>query len=236
MPVSGTGWSLWTVPAGLSADSGILPPTARTDILAQWPRLKWDTWTRSEIMAVRGYPVGEASSAALAAPVAVSAMTTVDSLEVGNGPTDSKPSAVTIRVATNGTAELPNGPVALATPEALPEPVEETAGLATGDRSCSECGGPLPAQSRPERIVCSQRCRQRRHDRLRKSRARPPAEELPLAAVPAPEAEVAGPLPVPLGDHEVGVLEAIMHLSAMLPEGWHAEVGRENVTLSWCTG
>ena len=50
---------------------------------------------------------------------------------------------------------------------------------------------------------------------------------LPLAAVP---------VPVPLGDHEAGVLEAIMHLSAMLPEGWHAEVGRENVTLSWCTG
>ena len=64
-------------------------------------------------------------------------------------------------------------------------------------------------------------------------------------APPRPDAEVeneasrestansSGPgAPVPLGDHEAGVLEAIMHLSAMLPEGWHAEVGGGNVTLS----
>ncbi len=142
---------------------------------------KWDTWTRSEIMAVRGYDASPGS----AAPVGRTM--TVDSLEVANGdpPPNGKPSAVTIPVATNATAASSKGSVAVPITEALPEGAHATVGFSTAERACSECGVPLPAQSRPEWVVCSQRCRQRRHDRMRKSR-RPQVKALPLAAVPAP--------------------------------------------------
>ena len=195
---------------------------------------KWDTWTRDEILAIRGYPSCQASSPALATPEACPPVTTDANLEASNGvlPPNSKPSVLTIAVATD-TSQLPNGPVPLGTPEALPEPVEETVGLATGDRSCSECGLPPPAQSWPERVVCSQGCRQVRHDRLRKSR-RPRVEVPALAAVPdRVETEVLGSLPVPLGGNDAGVLEAVVRLSTLLPAGWRAEVGPGSVTLSW---
>ncbi len=153
---------------------------------------KWDTWTRSEIMAVRGY------DASLASGAPVGRTMTVDSLEVANGapPPNGEPSAVTVPVATNATPVSSKGSVAVPITEALPKEAHATVGFSTAERACSECGLPLPAQSRPERVVCSQRCRQRRHDRMRKSRMRPPVKALPLAAVP---------VPVPLGDHEAGV-------------------------------
>ncbi len=66
---------------------------------------RWDTWTRSEIMAVRGY--GASSSSAV--PVGRSGMTTDDKLEV-NG-SQSVPSALSnpeaVAGATNGSASLP---------------------------------------------------------------------------------------------------------------------------------
>jgi hypothetical protein len=127
---------------------------------------RWDTWTRDEILAIRGY----AASPASAAPIGCSGLTTDDSEATnGAGPPNGKPSAVTPLVATDGTAASPIGPAALTTPEALPKAINGPVGLRTAARACSECGGPLPVQSRPERVVCSPRCRQRRHDRLRKS-------------------------------------------------------------------
>ena len=196
---------------------------------------KWDTWTRSEIMAVRGYPSSQAISPVLVTQ-AGPAMVTAVSLEATNGtaPPGTKPSVVTTPVATNGTSELLNGSVALATPEALPEDAEETTGLSTGDRSCIECGEPLPEASRLSRVVCSQRCRQRRHDRMRKPRVRPTAKALPLATVPAPpKAEAAGAVAVVPGGHEGCVLDAVVRLSTRLPEGWRVEIEAGTVTLSW---
>ena len=117
-------------------------------------------------MAARRYEV----SPGPAALVTRSDMTAKDNLEVSNG------------------RASPNGPAALSNPEALPDAAEGAASPSTGGRACSECGEPLPAESRRERVVCSPRCRQLRHDRLRKSKVRPQVEQPRLATGPAPPA------------------------------------------------
>ena len=99
---------------------------------------KWDTWTRSEIMAVRGY------DASLASGAPVGRTMTVDSLEVANGapPPNGEPSAVTVPVATNATPVSSKGSVAVPITEALPkEPTRPWASVPYG-RACSECGPP----------------------------------------------------------------------------------------------
>ncbi len=173
---------------------------------------RWDTWTRSEIMAVRGYE----TSPARATSVGRSGMTTDDRLEasIGTAPPNGQSSVRITPVVTNRTAASPTGPLA---------PASSKVGLNTGERACSECGGPLPAESRSERVICSPRCRQLRHDRLRKSRVRPQDRASQLLAVPGPmEVEAAGAVPVALGG----------------PRGWRARGGgvREHAAPRWPAG
>ena len=100
--------------------------------------------------------------------------------------------------------------MALSLPEVR---AEATNGAATchtalsgqADRSCSGCRGPLPAthSSGAERLTCSPRCAQHRHNRLRHNRLRqpkesPPMKALQLATVPSDvEARAAPAVPGP---------------------------------------
>ena len=175
-------------------------------------------------------------------------MTTDDKLEV-NG-SQSVPSALSnpeaVAGATNGSASLP-GPRVLRAAEALPEEAGPATGRPTASavrpvRTCSECGGALPQQSRPERATCSPRCAQLRHSRLRKSRVDPqvrvseratvaaPLEVEAVSVVPGPpETTSDGPMPPSGGT----LLDAVVHLSTLLPAGWSAEIGPGSITLSW---
>ena len=155
--------------------------------------------------------------------------------------------------ATNGSENSHNEPAALSTPEVLPD---ATNGAATShaalpvrtDRSCNECGGPLP-ESHPsgaERLTCSPRCAQLRHNRLRHNRLRNPKEShemkaLQLATVPTDAGAETAPAVVSTPDGppsvpEARMFDAAMSLSTLLPTGWRAELGRGSITLSWIAG
>jgi hypothetical protein len=252
MPASGTGRNYRTV-RGHEADALVVEATAgeraraRTvairphrredDTVAEKPE-RWDTWTRSELLAIRGYPLGsENSPAPVGLHMGGSAVQVDDSLEAGNG-----------------SEMISQGrPQGLEAPEGLPEangikPSTTALEVPLG-RSCSECGGSVPAGSHPGRATCSPPCAQRRHDRLRKSREALRVKVLPpggQAAFPGPvpvleaegnEAESAfgGEAPAPPGQERLGpdVLEDLVHLSTLIPCGWHAEVGPGSVVLSW---
>jgi hypothetical protein len=192
----------------------------------------WDTWTRTELLAARGYSAGPESPPALAASVAPPGMTTDSNLELANGtaPASSELSARATPVATNGTE------ASLSAPGTSPEAAEETAGSSAGDRTCSECGAPLPVEYRPERVICSPPCRQRRHDQLRRSRVRSQMKKLESSTVDASPVALAGPLPLIDGQvsgREASVLKAAVQLSTALPAGWRAELEDGTVTLSW---
>lgn len=236
---------------------------------------RFDTWTRTELLTARGYdmspevsPVPTTNGSATSQN-GTSALSTPEALaETANGSatrTTDEPGTAGVPVATNGSESSQSGPEALSSPEVLPEATETTNGVAkshtalqgqTG-RSCSECEGPLPAshQSGAERLTCSPRCAQLRHNRLRHNRLREPKENpqmkaLQLATGPAPvevgtASAVSGPsLPTANGHApnghtsvpEASVLEAVVHVSELLPVGWHAELGPGSVTLSWCAG
>ena len=169
---------------------------------------KWDTMTRTEVLIARGYDAEtiagngrhvEASPAPTGAYVGRLPVDTGEGLEAANGSEISQ-----------------SGPEALSSPEVSPEAAEAAAGPPkilsrtldgqTG-RSCSECNGPLPAPhpGGTERLTCSPRCAQLRHNRLRHNRLRNPKESpemkaLRLATVPTEvEAETASALDLHTG-------------------------------------
>jgi len=60
-----------------------------------------------------------------------------------------------------------------------------------------------------------------------------------MGDVAASQIVLPGPVPVledEKGEQEASVLDAVVHLSALLPAGWHAEVGPGSVVLSWRAG
>lgn len=136
--------------------------------------------------------------------------------------------------ATNGAA-IPHAVLQDQTDRSAPVAIRDVPPV----RSCSECGGPVPAQSRAERATCSPRCAQLRHNWLRNSR-KPTTEVLQEMSVAVTNGYVevaagAGLEVLPGDDERQDVLEAVVQLSELLPTGWHAELGPGSVTLSWHT-
>ncbi len=229
---------------------------------------RFDTWTRSELLAARGYDIPSKASPAPATNGSATSRSGTSALTISearpespNGSashTTEEPGAAAgapVPVAVHGSEISQSGLEALSSPEVLPEATEATNGVAkshtalqgqTG-RSCSECAGALPAShhSGAERLTCSPRCAQRRHNRLRHNRLRNPKEStemtaLQLATLPTDgEGETAVAVPGPNGHApapEASVFVTALDLSAVLPAGWCAEVGPACVILSWRAG
>jgi hypothetical protein len=186
----------------------------------------WDTWTRNELLTARGYQPGPENSPASSG------------LQMGH-------LAVRDEVgldASNGSEISQSRPRGLEAPEELPVADRTKASVTALEvpvgRPCSECGGALPPQSRPERATCSPPCAQRRHDRLRKSREALKVKALQVRTKAVAPVELSGPIPVMERQkrQEDSVLEAVVHLRTLLPAGWRAEVEPGNVVLSWRAG
>jgi hypothetical protein len=207
---------------------------------------KWDTWTRDEILAIRGYSaISQTADDGLSPPDSSITLPASTGLGLGQLAVEGEEAArsflaVDALEATNGSVAPLSGPVDLSTTKEPPEVINAPHNaLQPMERFCSECGGTLPAQSRPDRTTCSPRCAQRRHDRLRKSRESLKSKALQVGTEAAGQVALTGPVPVledAKGGQEAGVLELAVDLSTMLPAGWRAEVGPGNIILSWRTG
>ena len=134
---------------------------------------KWDTMTRTEVLVARGYDAETIAGNGKH----VEASPAPTDLDVGHMATEADEGLE----ATNGSDVSRSETAALSNLEVLAEATNGAMALPVRtDRSCSECRGPLPAPhpSGAERVTCSPRCAQLRHNRLRKARMSAQLKEL----------------------------------------------------------